>query len=99
MTLVIYLRDLTNNRTKFLVKVKKESDKESDEEYLEDEEIAELLREFVEKAKAKLPIKSKKVDVWIGMWTMDSQLTIEFPPEFMKLVSQNGWPVTFDLND
>ena len=95
MTLVIYLRDLTRNEAKFLVEVKRESD----EEYLEDEQISAMFKEFVAKSEAKLPLKSKKVDVWIGMWTMDSQLTIEFPPEFMALVSQNRWPVTFDLND
>ncbi|MBI4991630.1 MAG: hypothetical protein HZB99_00215 [Candidatus Harrisonbacteria bacterium] len=95
MTLVIYLRDLTKNEAKFLVEVKKESD----EEYLEDEQISEMFKEFVTKSKAKLPLKSKKVDIWIGMWINESQLTIKFPPEFMALVSQNGWPVTFDLND
>lgn len=95
MTLVIYLRDLTKSQAKFLVEAKHETE----DEYIEDDQVREIFKEFVEKANAQLPIKSKKVDVWIGMWTLDSQLTIEFPLEFLKLVSENGWKVTFDLND
>jgi hypothetical protein len=84
------------SQAKFLVEVKLEKD---EDEHPEDDEIENLFKEFVEKTRALLPLKVKKVDVWIGMWSMESQFTLEFPPEFMRLVAENNWKVTFDLND
>ena len=95
MTLAIYLRDITRDQSKFLVEVQHETD----DDYIEDAQMKKIFKEFIERAETQLPIKSKKVDVWVGVWLNESQFTLEFPIEFLNLVSKNNWKVTFDLND
>jgi hypothetical protein len=52
--------------------------------------------DFVQRARAALPIKEQNVDVYIGWW--GNQTTFVIPQEFFHLITETKWPVSFDIN-
>lgn len=57
----------------------------------------EAFKDFVQRARAVLPVKEQNVDVYIGWW--GDQTTFIIPQEFFQLIAETGWPVSFDIND
>jgi hypothetical protein len=54
------------------------------------------LAEFTVIAK-ELVIDHANVDVYIAVYGY--QVTIKFPPEFLRLLNERGWPLELDVNE
>ncbi|GEM_PF-7057045 len=53
--------------------------------------------DFIQRARAVLPVRQQNVDVYIGWW--GDQTIFSIPEEFFQLIAQTHWPVSFDIND
>ncbi|HCC22594.1 TPA: hypothetical protein DF272_00210 [Candidatus Falkowbacteria bacterium] len=103
MDIVILLRNLGVTPHEKLVEATRRFDFDNmdcaDGDPSEDQLETGAFNEFLTKVKKSLPELSaiEKADVYIGWW--GDQGTIDIPVEFIALLAQNKWPLTFDIND
>lgn len=100
MKIIIYLRDFNTSTCMITVEAEREIDFESLDPTIDlnDNDTEQgAFEDFVQRARALLPIKEQNVDVYIGWW--GNQATFPIPQEFFQLITETGWPVIFDINN
>ncbi|MDO8493181.1 MAG: hypothetical protein Q7S19_01405 [bacterium] len=94
VSIQICLRDLSKTPCDFIVETQRTFDDEVDLTDLEKEPGA--FEEFIREVCRVYP-KHLNLDVYIGWW--GNQGTFNIPLDFFRMITEYGWPVTFDIND
>ncbi len=92
--ILICLRDQSSSPCDMVVEIEKTFDDEADLNDTEREEGA--FEEFICEVRRISPERSN-LDVYIGWW--GNQSTFVIPLDFFRLIVEQNWPVTFDIND
>ncbi len=100
MRIVICLRDLDVSPCRMIVEAQREVDFDSLDPAadLTDHDTEQgAFEDFVQRARAALPIREQNIDVYIGWW--GDQTAFSIPQQFFQLITETRWPVSFDIND
>ena len=92
----VCLRDRSVTPCTFLVETES---RDANDSPIEDGDLCDCeaaLNDFTARAR-EIQLPHENFDIYIGFW--GDQGTIEFPPDFLKLIVKRGWKVTFDIND